>query len=179
MNDSKALPTVTEIIDGPVTSIDRVYAFDRLRDVCRAAPRGVRRVRTRLTAPPQPTPDWQAAAEGTLLLDGDLIVCAGVTATTMREAIDLLMTRLRYRLRRLAETKRGSADRQLARERDLVRLRQQDPDGQVPVAADGEVDPRGDVVAGPDASDRDRDRSDVAAGQAGRHLKLVHLAQPS
>src|SRR5690349_10175901 len=168
MKDTELRPTVTEIIEGPVASVDRVYAFDRLRDMCRAAPRAVRRVRTRLTAPPQPGQDRQAAAEGTLLLDGDLIVCAGVTATTTREAIDLLMVRLRYRLRRLAETKRGSADRQLARERDLVRLRQQDPDGQVPVATDGEVDPRGDVVAGPDTSDRDRDRSDVAAGQAGR-----------
>jgi len=106
MNDAELRPTVTEIIEGPVAPVDRVYAFDRLRDMCRAAPRAVRRVRTRLTAPPQPTPDRQAAAEGTLLLDGDLIVCAGVTATTLREAIDLLMVRLGYRLRRLAETKR-------------------------------------------------------------------------
>jgi hypothetical protein len=106
MNDTELRPTVTEIIEGPVASVDRVYAFDRLRDMCRAAPRAVRRVRTRLTAPPQLTPDRQAAAEGTLLLDGDLIVCAGVTATTLREAIDLLMVRLGYRLRRLAETKR-------------------------------------------------------------------------
>jgi hypothetical protein len=105
MSDTELRPTVTEIIEGPVASVDRVYAFDRLRDMCRAAPRAVRRVRTRLTAPPESTPGWQAAAEGTLLLDGDLIVCAGVTATTMREAIDLLMVRLRYRLRRLAETK--------------------------------------------------------------------------
>jgi hypothetical protein len=105
MNDTELRPTVTEIIEGPVASVDRVYAFDRLRDMCRAAPRAVRRVRTRLTAPRESTPGWQAAAEGTLLLDGDLIVCAGVTATTMREAIDLLMVRLRYRLGRLPETK--------------------------------------------------------------------------
>ena len=57
--------TLTEIIDGPVTSIDRVYAFDRIRDLCRATPRAVRRARTRLTSPPQPTTDWRAAAEGT------------------------------------------------------------------------------------------------------------------
>jgi hypothetical protein len=106
MNDAEAVPIVTEIIEGPVASIDRVYAFDRIRDLCRAAPRAVRRVRCRLASPPQPAPDWKAAAEGTLLLDGDLIVCAGVTATTMREAIDLLMVRLGFRLRRLAETKR-------------------------------------------------------------------------
>ena len=97
--------TLTEIIDGPVASIDRVYAFDRIRDLCRATPRAVRRARTRLTSP-EPTPDWQAAAEGTLLLDGDLIVCAGVTGATMREAIDLLMERLRHRLRPLGEPKR-------------------------------------------------------------------------
>src|SRR5207237_958972 len=82
MNDTELRPTVTEIIEGPVASVDRVYAFDRLRDMCRAAPRSVRRVRTRLTAPPESASGRQAAAEGTLLLDGDLIVCAGVTATT-------------------------------------------------------------------------------------------------
>jgi len=97
--------TLTEIIDGPVTSIDRVYAFDRIRDLCRVTPRAVRRARTRLTSPPEPTPDWWAAAEGTLLLDGDLIACAGVTAATMREAIDLLMERLHRRLRPLGEPK--------------------------------------------------------------------------
>jgi ribosome-associated translation inhibitor RaiA len=97
---------LTEIIDGPVASIDRVYAFDRIRDLCRVTPRAVRRVRTRLTSPPEPAPDWRAAAEGTLLLDGDLIVRAAVTAATMREAIDLLMARLRHRLRPLGEPKR-------------------------------------------------------------------------
>ena len=106
MKDRELLPTVTEIIDGPVASIDRVYAFDQIRDLCRATPRAVRRARTRLTSPAQPTPDWPASAEGTLLLDGDLIVCAGVTAATMREAIDLLMARLRHRLRPLGEALR-------------------------------------------------------------------------
>ena len=54
MKDTELRPIVTEIIEGPVASVDRVYAFDRLRDMCRAAPRAVRRVRTRLTAPPNP-----------------------------------------------------------------------------------------------------------------------------
>ena len=98
--------TLTEIIDGPVASIDRVYAFDQIRDLCRATPRSVRRAHTRLTSPAQPTPDGRAAAEGRLLLDGDLIVCAGVTAATMREAIDLLIARLRHRLRPLGEALR-------------------------------------------------------------------------
>jgi hypothetical protein len=55
MNDTELRPTVTEIIEGPVAPVDRVYAFDRLRDMCRAAPRAVRRVRTRLTAPLEST----------------------------------------------------------------------------------------------------------------------------
>jgi ribosome-associated translation inhibitor RaiA len=94
--------TLTEIIDGPVTSIDRVYGFERVRNLCRSTPRAVRRARTRLTAHPHPGAEG-AVAEGTLMLDGDVIVCAGATATTMREAIDLLMLRLQYRLRRFEE----------------------------------------------------------------------------
>jgi hypothetical protein len=90
--------TLTEIIDGPVASIDRVYGFERVRNLCRATPRVVRRARTRLTAHPDPTADCLAIAEGTLMLEGDLIVCAGATAATMREAIDLLMLRLQHRL---------------------------------------------------------------------------------
>ena len=31
MKDREMFPTVTEIIDGPVASIDRAYAFDRIR----------------------------------------------------------------------------------------------------------------------------------------------------
>ena len=65
----------------------------------------MRRTRTRLTSPPEPSPDWRAAAEGPLLLDGDLIVCAAVTAP-MREAIGILMARLRHRLRPLDEPER-------------------------------------------------------------------------
>jgi hypothetical protein len=96
--------TLTEIIDGPVASIDRVYGFERVRNLCRSTPRAVRRARTRLTAHPHPAVQGCAVAEGTLMLDGDLIVCAGATATTMREAIDLLMLRLQYRLRRFGES---------------------------------------------------------------------------
>jgi ribosome-associated translation inhibitor RaiA len=99
--------TLTEIIDGPVAATDRVYAFDRVRDLCRTAPRAVRRVRTRLTAQPHPAGERPVAAEATLMLDGGLIVCAGVSAATMHEAIDLLMARFRHRLRRLGEARRG------------------------------------------------------------------------
>jgi hypothetical protein len=99
--------TLTEIIDGRVPSIDRVYGFERVRNLCRATPCAVRRARTRLTAHPHPAAEGPAVAEATLMLDGDLIVCAGATAATMREAIDLLILRLQYRLmRRFGEPER-------------------------------------------------------------------------
>jgi ribosome-associated translation inhibitor RaiA len=106
MNDD-SLSTLTQMIDGPVAPIDRVYAFDRCRELCRTAPRVVRRVRTRLSAQPSPAGDSPAVAEATLMLDGGLIVCAGVTAATMHEAVDLLMQRFRHRLGRLGEARRG------------------------------------------------------------------------
>ena len=105
MNDD-SLSTLTQLIEGPVASVDRLYAFDRVRDLCRTAPRAIRRARTRLTAASAPAGDWPAAADGTLMLDGGLILGAGVTAATMHEAIDLLMARFRHRLLRMEETRR-------------------------------------------------------------------------
>jgi hypothetical protein len=105
MNDD-SLSTLTQMIEGPVAASDRAYASDRVRDLCRTAPRAIRRARTRLTAPAAPVDDWPAVAEGTLMLDGGLILGAGVTAATMHEAIDLLMARFRHRLHWLEETRR-------------------------------------------------------------------------
>jgi hypothetical protein len=97
---------LSEIIDGPVTSIDRVYAFERIRELSRTAARAVQRARTRLTVLTGPTGDRPAAAEATLVLEGGVLVCAGVTATTVRGAVDQLMARLRKRLRGVSETPR-------------------------------------------------------------------------
>jgi ribosome-associated translation inhibitor RaiA len=102
MNDD-SLSTLTQMTEGPVASVDRLYAFDRVRDLCRTAPRAIRRARTRLTAQPAPADERPATAEGTVMLDGGLILSAAVAAATMHEAIDLLMARFRHRLRRLEE----------------------------------------------------------------------------
>jgi len=102
--NNESVSTMTQMIDGPVAPVDRLYAFDRVRDLCRTAPRPIRRARTQLTAPPDPTGDCPATAEGTLMLEGGLILGAGVTAATVHEAIDLLLARFRHRLRRLEET---------------------------------------------------------------------------
>ncbi len=106
MNDDSH-STLTQMIEGPVLPADRVYAFDRMRELCRTAPRAVRRVRIRLTDQPDSPGDCPASAEGTLMLHGGLILSAGVMAATMPEAVDLLMARFRHRLHRLEETGRG------------------------------------------------------------------------
>jgi hypothetical protein len=89
---------MTEIIDGPITAADRVYAFDKIRAVCRRAPRAVRRARARLTVQPQTSGSWPATAECTLVLEDGLIVCAGVVGTSMRDAVDDLVARLHRRM---------------------------------------------------------------------------------
>jgi ribosome-associated translation inhibitor RaiA len=106
MNDD-SLSTLTQVIEGPVPSADRLYAFDRMRAVCRAAPRAIRRARISLADQPDSTGGCPVSAEGTLMLDGGLILSAGVSATTMHEAVDLLMARFSHRLHRLEETGRG------------------------------------------------------------------------
>jgi hypothetical protein len=97
--------TMTEIIEGPIAAVDRVYAFDEIRRICEAAPRTVQRVRARLTAEPDSTGDCPATAECWLLLEGGLIICAGTAAGSMRRAVDALMLRLRRRFDGLGPAK--------------------------------------------------------------------------
>jgi hypothetical protein len=91
-------PAVTEIIEGPISAVDRVYAFDRIRGICRKAPRTVRRARARLTAHHHPSGESAATAECWLLLEGGLIVCAGVVGSSVRDAVDAVTARLERRL---------------------------------------------------------------------------------
>jgi hypothetical protein len=90
--------TVTEIIEGPIAATDRVYAFDKIRQVYPRAPSAVRRARARLSAQPHPTGSWPATAECTLVLEDGLIVSAGAIGGSVRDAVDELTTRLWRRL---------------------------------------------------------------------------------
>src|SRR5262249_13161791 len=90
--------TTTEIIEGPIAATDRVYAFDKIRQVYPRAPSAVRRARARLAARPHPTGSRPATAECTLVLEDGLIVSAGALGCRVRDAVDELTTRLRQRL---------------------------------------------------------------------------------
>ena len=96
------VPMLSEIIDGPVAPLDRVHAFDVLRGICRRAPRPVCSARARLTSVPEGGATPLAIAEAILVLDGGLVICAGSEATTMRDAVDDLASRLRRRLANIA-----------------------------------------------------------------------------
>ncbi len=103
--------TMTEIIEGPIAAVDRVYAFDEIRRICETAPRPVERVRARLSAEPDSTGNYPATAECWLLLEGQLIICAGTAAGSMHRAVDGLMTRLRRRLDMVAPARALSESR--------------------------------------------------------------------
>jgi hypothetical protein len=89
---------MTEVIEGPITATDRVYAFDKIRQVYPRAPSAVRRARARLAAQPHATGSWPATAECTLVLEDGLIVSAGAIGRSVREAVDELTARLGRRL---------------------------------------------------------------------------------
>jgi hypothetical protein len=95
--------TLTGILEGPIAAVDRVYAFDKIRSVCRRAPRAVRRAQARLTVQPRSKGSWPATAECTLLLEDGLIVCAGVVGNGVRDAVDTLAARLRRRVGDLSD----------------------------------------------------------------------------
>ena len=90
--------TITQVVEGPVTTADHMYAIDAIRSICRAAPGAVRRVRVGLSVQPQPTGETPGTAECSLLIDGTRILCAGVAASTVREAVNALVARLLRRL---------------------------------------------------------------------------------
>jgi ribosome-associated translation inhibitor RaiA len=90
--------TMTEIIEGPISATDRVYAFDKIRELYPRALPPVRRARARLTARPHPTASWPATAECTLVLEDGRMVSAWAIGTSVRDAVDELTTRLRRRL---------------------------------------------------------------------------------
>jgi ribosome-associated translation inhibitor RaiA len=99
MPDLNASPTVlTEIIDGPVELNERIYAFDELRKLCNSSTEPVMRANARLCSEPAKYPNPVAVADCLVAIDDGTVVVAGAVATTMRQAIDELIMRLRRHL---------------------------------------------------------------------------------
>jgi ribosome-associated translation inhibitor RaiA len=103
--------TSVELVGGYVTPEDLEYAWDRVRCLSASAPRAVRQCRAHLCTDIDSDGRSRAIADAILVVDGDLVICAGAVATTMLEAIDQLSSRLRRRLMALRERDAGPSSR--------------------------------------------------------------------
>jgi hypothetical protein len=104
-------PTMTSIIERPITVADRAYAFAEIRSVCREVRSVVQCVRIHLTMQRHTTGDTGVAADCSILVDRATIICAGAAARTTRDAVDGLTARLRYRVQALdGPSTRGDRD---------------------------------------------------------------------
>ena len=101
---SLAEPSVST--HGAVSGAERAYAREKIAHLARFAPGPVLDVNIRLRREADPARERPAVAEASLDIDGRP-VRSQVAAPTMREAIDLLESRLRRRLAHLADRARS------------------------------------------------------------------------
>lgn len=100
MQDLHASPiTLTAIINGPIEPAERIYAFDELRKFGNSSTKPVKRADARLFSDPTTRPRPVATAECVVVVDDGTVLVTGAVATTMRQAIDEVIVRLRRRLR--------------------------------------------------------------------------------
>jgi ribosome-associated translation inhibitor RaiA len=99
MQDLQASPiTLTAIIDGPIEPAERIQVFDELRKFCNSSTKLVIRADARLFFDPTTHRRPVATAECVVVIEDGTVVVAGAVATTMRQAVDELIVRLRRRL---------------------------------------------------------------------------------
>ncbi len=98
--------TVTlEVVGGTVGSGNVAYATERIEQLCRRAPGSVD-CRGHLFALVDDHGRSMAIADAVLVLAGDVAICAGAQATTVRDAIDDLAARLDRRIMTPRATRR-------------------------------------------------------------------------
>jgi ribosome-associated translation inhibitor RaiA len=100
-----------EVGGGHVIPADLEYAWDRVRALCGYSPRAVQHLRMHLCTDIDGDGRSSAVADAILVVDGDVVICAGAVATTMLEAIDQLSSRLRRRIMALRGRDEGSSSR--------------------------------------------------------------------
>lgn len=107
MTDTRVRDMSVEVVGGHVAPADLQYARGRARRLCEHAPRAIRHFRTRLCADMDGDRRSSAVADAILVLDGDIVICAGAVAPTMCEAIDQLCSRLHRRITARPERDEG------------------------------------------------------------------------
>jgi hypothetical protein len=92
------MPIEVEVVGGPVASVDQAYAWEELGHLWRETPRMMQLACAQLCTGIDDDGRSIAAVDAFLVLDGDLVICAGAVASTMRDAVDHLAGRLRQRV---------------------------------------------------------------------------------
>jgi hypothetical protein len=95
-----------EAVGGSVPPAALAHAWEQMRHVSRYSHRSAWSGRTRLWAEGHGISN--ATADAIFIFDGEVLICAGATAPTMRDAIDQLAARLRQRI--IAGTVRDAND---------------------------------------------------------------------
>ncbi|MCU7729448.1 HPF/RaiA family ribosome-associated protein [Actinoplanes sp. KI2] len=90
------------VTHGHVTGYLAEYARQKILEVCKHTREPVLHVRVKLGVSGDPAVPRPARAQANLDVNGGLLR-SGVTAPTLREAVDLLQDRLRHRLARMAQ----------------------------------------------------------------------------
>jgi hypothetical protein len=86
------------VVDGPVAPEDEAYAREQVSELWRQSPRPIRCGRTDLWTAECGIGRSMSAIDAYVVLEPDVLVCAGAVGPTMRAAIDELSSRLRRRL---------------------------------------------------------------------------------
>ena len=106
-------PTATELIyktDGPVPDTTRTRAQDMLDNLADMAPRPIIFGRVKAKVDEERDPDEQAIVQATMDVSGK-IIRAEASASTIRQAIGIVESRLERRLTRLAERRQDANKR--------------------------------------------------------------------
>jgi ribosome-associated translation inhibitor RaiA len=106
MDTREGLGDVVVHVHGRVSSVEHLYAHDKIAHLSRSAPGSVLTARVDLISYAGPARDRPALAKGELNVNGRM-VRAHADAETMPAAVDALQARLRDRLERLADLERA------------------------------------------------------------------------
>ncbi len=110
---TEGTPTRTELVyktDGPVPDASRTRAQDMLEKLADMAPRPIIFGRVKAKVDEERDPDEQAIAQATMDVSGE-IIRAEASASTIRQAMGIVESRLERRLTRLAERRQDANKR--------------------------------------------------------------------
>lgn len=94
------VPVELRVVEGPLAPVDEAYAREQLSELRRHSPRPIRCGRVDFRTVDCGIGRSIAAVDACVVLEPDVLVCAGAVGATMRAAIDEVSSRLHRRVMR-------------------------------------------------------------------------------